>query len=89
MPDEQRLTELAHELGIVAPLGKPGTMIIFDCNVMHGSNGNITPFPRANVFLVYNALSNRLQAPFGSIRPAGFHRHPRTYPHRAGVRFVD
>jgi len=69
VPDEQRLTELAHELGIVAPLGKPGTMIIFDCNVMHGSNGNITPFPRANVFLVYNALSNRLQAPFGVDTP--------------------
>ena len=69
VPDEQRLTELAHELGIVAPLGKPGTVIIFDCNVMHGSNGNITPFPRANVFLVYNALSNRLQAPFGVDTP--------------------
>ena len=69
VPDEHRLTELAHELGIVAPLGKPGTVIIFDCNVMHGSNGNITPFPRANVFLVYNALSNRLQAPFGVDTP--------------------
>src|SRR3546814_5863659 len=36
---------------------------------MHGSNGNITPFPRANAYLVYNAVSNRLQAPFGVATP--------------------
>jgi ectoine hydroxylase len=44
-------------------------VVIFDCNVMHGSNGNITPFPRANAFLVYNALSNRLVTPFGAKAP--------------------
>ena len=36
---------------------------------MHGSNGNITPFPRANAFMVYNAVSNRLVAPFGPKTP--------------------
>jgi ectoine hydroxylase len=36
---------------------------------MHGSNGNITPFPRSNAFLVYNAVSNRLERPFGAERP--------------------
>lgn len=69
VPDEDSLAELAHEHGIVAPTGKPGTVVIFDCNVMHGSNGNITPFPRANAFLVYNAVSNRLAAPFGVDKP--------------------
>lgn len=69
VPDEISLAELAHRNGIVAPTGKPGTVVIFDCNVMHGSNGNITPFPRANAFLVYNAMSNALQAPFGVERP--------------------
>ncbi len=69
VPDEQSLAELAYERGIVAPTGKPGTVILFDCNTMHGSNGNITPFPRANVFLVYNAVSNRLQAPFAAPEP--------------------
>jgi ectoine hydroxylase len=69
VPDEDSLAELAHENGIVAPVGKPGTVILFDCNMMHGSNGNITPFPRANAFLVYNAVSNRLQAPFGAVEP--------------------
>ena len=69
VPDETSLAELAQTHGIAAPTGKPGTVVIFDCNVMHGSNGNITPFPRANAFLVYNAVSNRLQEPFGVDKP--------------------
>lgn len=69
VPDEDSLTELAHTHGIVAPTGEPGTVIVFDCNMMHGSNGNITPFPRANAFIVYNAVSNRLEAPFGAAEP--------------------
>ena len=69
VPDELSLAILAHKHGIVAPTGKPGTVILFDCNTMHGSNGNITPFPRANAFLVYNAVSNRLEQPFGAEKP--------------------
>ncbi len=69
VPDELSLAVLAHKHGIVAPTGKPGTVIVFDCNTMHGSNGNITPFPRANAFLVYNAASNRLTEPFGAEKP--------------------
>ena len=69
VPDELSLAELAHRHGIVAPTGHPGTVILFDCNMMHGSNGNITPFPRSNVFMVYNAVSNRLEAPFGAAKP--------------------
>jgi len=69
VPDEDSLAELAHQHGIVAPTGKPGTVVLFDCNIMHGSNGNITPFPRANAFLVYNAVSNALKPPFGVDKP--------------------
>lgn len=69
VPDEDSLAALVHARGIVAPVGKPGTAILFDCNMMHGSNGNITPLPRANAFIVYNAVSNRLVEPFGAPRP--------------------
>ena len=69
VPDEDSLADLADRHSIVAPTGKPGAVVIFDCNVMHGSNGNITPFPRANAFMVYNAVSNRLVAPFGVDKP--------------------
>ena len=77
VPDEDHLAVLAQEYGIVAPTGRPGTVILFDCNLMHGSNGNITPFPRANAFLVYNAVSNRLHKPFGVEKP-----RPRFLAHR-------
>jgi ectoine hydroxylase len=71
VPDSQTLAELATEHGIHPLTGSAGSVIIFDCNAMHGSNGNITPFPRANAFIVYNAVSNRLVSPFGAkeIRP--------------------
>ena len=69
VPDENSLAELAHRHGIVAPIGKPGTVIVFDCNTMHGSNGNITPFPRSNAFFVFNAVSNRLVDPFAAAKP--------------------
>lgn len=69
VPDELSLAEMVQEHGIVAPVGKPGSAVIFDCNVMHGSNGNITPLPRSNAFFVYNAMSNRLERPFGPEKP--------------------
>ncbi|MDT9599093.1 ectoine hydroxylase [Sphingosinicella rhizophila] len=69
VPDETSLAELAEAHGIVAAVGEPGTVVLFDCNMMHGSNGNITPYPRANAFIVYNALSNRLTTPYGAKAP--------------------
>jgi len=69
VPDEQSLASLARDHGIVAPVGPAGTVILFDCNMMHGSNGNITPFPRSNAFLVFNAVANRLGKPFAAAAP--------------------
>ncbi|HSR56204.1 MAG TPA: ectoine hydroxylase, partial [Alphaproteobacteria bacterium] len=48
---------------------KAGTVIIFDCNTLHGSNSNITPFARSNAFLVFNARANALKSPFGATKP--------------------
>lgn len=63
VPSDASLGELAQR-GIVQAVGRAGSVLIFDCNTMHGSGSNITPYPRSNVFLVYNALGNALQAPF-------------------------
>ncbi len=68
-PDEDILTELADEFGIVAPKGLAGSVVFFDSNIMHGSNGNITPFARSNAFFVYNAVSNALEDPFAAPGP--------------------
>ncbi len=68
VPDRSLLAELAQG-GIAMPTGPAGTVVLFDCNTMHGSNSNITPWPRSNAFIVYNAVSNRLDRPFGPASP--------------------
>ena len=65
VPSDDCLRQLAEQSGgITAAMGPPGTTAVFDCNTMHGSNGNITPDPRSNVFFVYNAVSNGLREPY-------------------------
>jgi ectoine hydroxylase len=39
---------------------------MFDCNCMHGSNGNITPWPRSNIFVVFNSVENTTVDPFSA-----------------------
>lgn len=69
VPSHEALTKLASEHGISVATGKAGTLVLFDCNTMHGSNGNITPYSRSNAFFVFNAMSNQLQEPFGARKP--------------------
>lgn len=69
VPDEHYLTEIAAQGGIVSATGSSGHVVLFDCNTMHGSNSNITPSPRSNAFFVFNAVSNKLEAPFGPKTP--------------------
>jgi ectoine hydroxylase len=45
---------------ITAPTGPAGTMVLYDCNIVHGANANILPSPRASLVIVYNSLENRL-----------------------------
>jgi ectoine hydroxylase len=84
VPDEATLERMAKRRGIKAPTGGAGSAIFFDCNIMHGSNGNITPFPRTNLFVVYNAVSNKLVAPFAADKPRpefiGARKHTPTLP---------
>lgn len=67
-PDDDSLRRLVEAEGIFMTTGKAGSMTIFDCNVMHGSNSNITPFARSNVFFAFNAVSNAVTEPFGGTR---------------------
>ncbi len=69
VPDQESLKKLADQGGIVAPTGPAGSALFFDCNTMHGSNSNITPYPRSNVFFVYNSVENALQEPFCGLKP--------------------
>lgn len=69
VPDEILLRYLADMGGISSCKGKAGSVVFFDCNTMHGSNGNITPYPRSNVFFVYNSIENQLGAPKENLTP--------------------
>jgi ectoine hydroxylase len=69
VPDEASLRFLENKGGIAAPKGPAGSVTFFDCNVMHGSNSNISPYPRCNIFLVYNSVENRPVTPFCGKRP--------------------
>jgi ectoine hydroxylase len=70
VPDDGSVRWLVDRAGgIAAPAGPAGSLILFDCNTMHGSNSNITPFPRSNLFIVYNSIDNGLVGPFGGMKP--------------------
>lgn len=68
-PDHSVLSMLAEQHGIDVLTGAAGGATLFDCNCMHGSNGNITPYPRANVFVVFNSVDNACGEPFAAPRP--------------------
>ncbi len=67
VPKSQHAGDLkaSHEKegGIVAPTGKAGGMLMFHGNLVHGSAGNITPYPRKIVYLTLNAVSNYIRTP--------------------------
>ena len=68
-PSKEILEKMVQEGDIKSIKGDAGSVVFFDCNIMHGSNGNITPFPRSNVFLVFNSVKNPLDDPFCGLKP--------------------
>ncbi len=69
VPDDDSLARLYQKNGVDLATGPAGTIVLFDCNTLHGSNSNITPTPRSNLFFVYNHVDNRPVDPFGKISP--------------------
>ncbi|MFF9893996.1 ectoine hydroxylase [Streptomyces longispororuber] len=65
-PSDEALTKLASEHGIRLFTGEAGSATWFDCNAMHGSGDNITPYPRSNVFIVFNSVENTAVEPFAA-----------------------
>lgn len=71
VPSEGHIAELYRSHGLDVLTGGAGSMTMFDCNTLHASGGNISPVPRANVFVVFNSVENELASPF-----AGTPRRP-------------
>ncbi|MET8797101.1 ectoine hydroxylase [Nocardia sp. NPDC004568] len=66
VPSKADITDLAHKYGITQFTGAAGSALLFDSNIMHASGNNITPFPRSNIFLVFNSVENTLEEPFAA-----------------------
>jgi ectoine hydroxylase len=58
--DNPTVTRLVEDGGIVAPTGKPGTVLMFHGNLAHASPPNMTPYPRKIVYLTLCAVSNHI-----------------------------
>ncbi|MEU9359881.1 ectoine hydroxylase [Streptomyces sp. NPDC051840] len=65
-PSDEALTKMADRHGIKLFTGAAGSATWFDCNCMHGSGDNITPYARSNVFIVFNSVDNLAQEPFAA-----------------------
>lgn len=87
-PDRGSLARMADEGGIVHCAAPAGSVVMFDCNLMHGSHNNITPWGRMNAFFVYNSLSNRCRnSPYNapSLRPEHISTHDPAWVHKFEV----
>ncbi|MEA5359079.1 ectoine hydroxylase [Amycolatopsis sp., V23-08] len=69
VPSEDDITKMAAEHGIDQFTGQAGSALWFDSNIMHGSGNNITPYPRSNIFLVFNSVENALNEPYAASAP--------------------
>ncbi|MFR9749614.1 ectoine hydroxylase [Nocardia sp. 004] len=66
VPSPDDIAALADRHGITQFTGRAGSALLFDSNLMHGSSNNITPFPRSNIFIVFNSVENTLVEPFAA-----------------------
>lgn len=66
VPDQKALARMANRGGIQAPKGPAGSLLLFECNTLHASNSNMSPWPRSNLFYVYNSVNNQLVEPYAA-----------------------
>ena len=58
--DNETVSVLVAEGGLVAAKGPPGTVLIFGDTLVHGSSINMTPWPRTIFSLILNPVANAL-----------------------------
>jgi len=68
VPSINAIKELTKEDNLVVALGKAGTLVIHDGNILHGSSDNISPFDRTNAFFVFNSVENKPGKPFAATK---------------------
>ena len=76
--DNDTIAKLVEQGGIVAPKGRPGSMILFHGCLVHGSPSNLSPWNRADRLRDLCAVSQ----PHPPLQAAGIHRPPRLHADR-------
>ncbi len=56
--DRQAVASLCARYGLTSPKGPAGSLLLFDCNVVHGSPNNISPHARVMIISTYNSVHN-------------------------------
>jgi len=68
VPRPESINDLLEEQGLVGIYGKPGTLVIHECNLLHGSPDNISPWPRSILMFVYNSIENKVISPYSGLK---------------------
>jgi ectoine hydroxylase len=69
VPSINAIKQLSKNDKLVSAIGKAGTLVLHDGNILHGSADNISPEDRTNIFFVYNSVKNTPVKPFSSKSP--------------------
>ena len=59
--DRDTISRLAGDGGISAPVGEPGSVLMFHSNLVHASPPNISPWHRVIVYLSLCEISNHIR----------------------------
>lgn len=59
--DDETITRLVDEGGLIAPKGRAGSVIMFHSNLVHGSPSNMSPFDRTIVYLSLCHVDNHIR----------------------------
>jgi len=69
VPSDASMEQMLKEHPIQGVYGKAGTLVLHECNILHGSPDNISGDPRALLMFIYNSVENELEAPFSGQAP--------------------
>lgn len=69
VPEDSTMDKILQDREIRGIYGKAGTLVLHECNILHGSPDNISADSRALLMMIYNSAENQLQAPYGGHDP--------------------
>lgn len=58
--DNDKVSELVAQGGIVAPKGRAGTVLIFQSTLVHASSPNLSPWDRNTLYVTTNSVDNAI-----------------------------